>query len=112
MRYNTIDEIIAANEAAGQHWFSQDSMKMFGCVLRPEVYDGKYFITSEQDTGDAIWLFEPQALAWDGQRRWSIREALADGTVTTVSEYGQYASYGEAVQAVTDLVREQMREQA
>lgn len=52
-RLFTIEEIRAANAAAGQYFFSHDTMKFFRSRILPKVYQGRggyYFITSEQFT--------------------------------------------------------------
>ena len=47
-QWTSIDEIRAANKKIGRFWFSPDTIKFFGTVIHPEIYHGRYFVTSEQ----------------------------------------------------------------
>ena len=96
MTYSTIDEIIAANRSLGNHWFDQSTLGFFGSKVYPKIYDGRFFITSEQDEQG----FGSLGSAWGGERRFSIREAHEDGSISTVSEFGEYATRHDAVAAV------------
>jgi hypothetical protein len=83
--YRTMDDVIAANRAIGNHWFEPSTMRFFktriesGAVARYDD-DGKptraRFITSEKGP--------------DGVRKYSVREAQPDGTIDTVGEFQQY----------------------
>lgn len=95
MTYKSIAEIKAANEAAGQSWFAPDTLAWHESIIEPEVYGGRFFVTSERDkTG----------LAWDGKRRWTVRRANDDGTIDTMGEYGQFASKARASMRAQGLV--------
>jgi hypothetical protein len=83
--YNTIAEIKRANRATGHHFF--DQMHFFGSRIASTVINGRFFITSEQ--------FE----ANDGNRdhrRYTIRETLPNGAITTLGEYQAYDTLANA----------------
>jgi len=49
MSYHTdMDEIVAANFAAGQYFFAPGAMQGFDTRLYPEVEDGKWFVISNK----------------------------------------------------------------
>lgn len=76
--FNT-DQVVAANRAAGQHWFSPDTMRFFNSRVLYTVYGGRYFLTSEKGP--------------DGIRGYSVRETTPDGSsITTVGEFQGWPS--------------------
>jgi hypothetical protein len=77
LRFRTIQDIINENKKAGMHWFSKDTMAFFKCKVYPEIYDGKYFITSEAKRDSDGYM----------DRRFSVREALEDGNIETIKWY-------------------------
>jgi hypothetical protein len=81
----TIDEIRRRNWAIGGHWFDPDTMRFFGTRVHEQVYGDGFFVTSERDG------YGPHN-AWGGARRFTVRRAGADGHITTVGEFGGYAS--------------------
>ena len=91
--YSSIEEIVDANSSIGQTWFGE-AESFFGSIIYEEVYGGRYFVTSEQDTSATP--------AWGGERRWSIR-ACNDGRISTVGEFGAYGSLEEAQEAARCL---------
>lgn len=90
--YLTIEEIKEANRKLGGVWFDQS---FFNSIVHPEVYGGTYFISSEQDTygltiqGETHW-------AWNGERRYSLRKANPNGSISTVGGFGEFATLTEA----------------
>lgn len=96
--YRSIAEIKAANEAIGQTWFSEGTMRFFDSIIEPEVYGGRFFLTSERDATGT-----PGQSAWHGKRRWTVRRANDDGTIDTVGEFGQFASKARASQRAGGL---------
>lgn len=93
--FETIRQIRGANRAAGHYFFSEESMAFFGSQIERGVHGGRYFITSEQD---------PQGDAWDGERRWTIRAILKDGSIRTAGEFGAFRSREEAIAAVMEMI--------
>jgi hypothetical protein len=79
----TIEQVRAANEAAGQHWFSPDTMRFFGSRIASEVIRGRFFISTEQGPRDST----PRA---------TIRMAEDDGTIETVGEFVAHETPEEA----------------
>lgn len=78
--FTSIDEIRRANEAAGYYWFSPDTLRWFRSRIHADVYDGRYFVTSERNPS--------------GERRYTVREVTDDGEVKTAEgcEFFGYAS--------------------
>lgn len=81
--FRSMDEVRRANSEAGFHFFSRGALRWFGSRVSEELYGGRYFVTSECD---------PHGRVWDGKRRYTVREALPDGSTTDVGGFGQYAS--------------------
>lgn len=96
--FETIRQIRGANRAAGHHFFSRGAMSFFGTKIERGVHAGRYFITSEQD---------PSGLAWDGERRWTIREIDESGSIFTKGEFGRHRSRASALMAIEELLKEE-----
>lgn len=89
MAFKSMAEARAANKAAGQFWFSPDTMEFFSSRVETGLIRGRFFVSSEV----------PPAL---GQRRYTVREARDDGTVTTVGIECGYSTKVAARQAITE----------
>lgn len=105
--FRTVDEIRDANRRAGDHFFDPDTMRSFQSRVLHGVYAGRFFITSERDRG---FHFGGQwAAAWDGERRYTIREALPDGTIgrdgSGFGEYRDARTARRAAQRLADALR-------
>ncbi len=87
--YPTIQSIINANRAAGQFFFSPDTMRFFNSRVCRKII-GNYFVTSERYN-----LKSP--------RRYTIRRINEDGHVDTIGEFQQFASSREAYRAIRAL---------
>lgn len=79
---SSIGEIIEANKAAGLFFFSPATMRLFRSRILSEVIQGCLFVTSER--------------APDQPRRFTVRQAWADGKVETLGEFQQFATAREA----------------
>lgn len=84
--FRTIDEVKAANEAAGHNWFSKDTMRFFNSRVCGGLVGGRYFVTSEK-------------YDYDSPRLYTVREVNADGTVDTVGEFQGYDTADKAKRA-------------
>jgi hypothetical protein len=93
--FKTIDEIKAANEALGHHWFSPSTLRFFRSRVLSTVYGGRFFVTSEKRTG---WR-EP-----DQPRLYTIRKASDDGSIETVGEFQEYRTARQAKAAIRYLL--------
>lgn len=91
--FSSMAEVRRRNQAAGLHWFSADSLRFFRSRVSRTLHGGRFFVSSEQN-------------GYDGERLWSVREALADGRVVTVGEFQGYASHAAATKAARDLGRQ------
>jgi hypothetical protein len=96
--FHSMADFKAANKASGRFWFSPDTMRFF----RSKVEGGlisfgsrQFFITSEQ--------FVPSEGPAD-PRKFTVREALADGSVDTVGEFQGFATKDAAVLSIYDEV--------
>jgi uncharacterized protein (DUF1330 family) len=90
----TIDDIKAANKAAGGHWFDADTLRFFRSQVTPTVYEGPggvFFVTSEQYASMEGPLHP---------RRYSLRQFHPEtGSVDTVGDFQQYRTSLAARQA-------------
>jgi hypothetical protein len=89
--WHSIDEIRAANEAKGECWFSPETMRWFGGRVLSGVYGGRLFVTSEKDRPNPFGLG-----AWGGERRYTVRCANDDGSISTFSEFGEFDTAAQA----------------
>jgi hypothetical protein len=79
--FNTLEDAIAANEAAGMFFFTPDTMSFFDSKVEgfyPSP-DGAYFTTSEQ--------FDDQS-----PRLWTVRHITDNGKTDTIGEFQEYTT--------------------
>lgn len=97
--YKTIQDIKRANrEWAVKNgrawWFAPDAMSFFSSQIHDKVYNGDYFITSEQyeatEYGKTYYGFT------DGPRMYSVRICHPNGSIDTLGEHMAYKSLEEA----------------
>lgn len=81
--FNSMKEVKEANEAIGNHWFSEGAMAFFNSVIETELIGRRYFVTSER-----MELSHP--------KQYTIREACEDGTIETVGDFQEFDSLDEA----------------
>lgn len=77
-------EIKARNSEAGYHFFDKDTLRFFGSRVSETVYGDGYFVTSEQDRSG----FGQLGQAWNGERRYTIRRAMPNGSIAQASTFG------------------------
>jgi hypothetical protein len=70
--FRSIDGIRAANKSAGLFWFSPNTMRFFNTRICGPLHGGRFFVTSDR--------ISPR----DGIRRYTVRVAHRDGSVSTV----------------------------
>lgn len=95
--FRTMDDVRLANHELGHHWFEPATLRWFGSRVGSTLYGGRFFTTSERD---------PSGSAWNGQRRYSVREVRPDGSVDTASGFGEFASWSGADKAAQRMARE------
>lgn len=95
--WKSIEEIRLANRKAGRHFFDADTLQFFSSSIYGEIYGGRFFITSEQDSNSHYTY----------PRKWSIRAASNNGaSIDTIGEFQAYDTLEEAQQAVRFLTQE------
>lgn len=83
--YKDLEAIKAANEAAGRHWFSKDTMRFFRPRVSSKIWpvsNGAYFVTSER--------------CGDDPRMYTVRFVDATGHINTVGGFRAHATMAEA----------------
>lgn len=80
----TIQQIIAAHNG---HWFDAGTLAFFSSRIHARVYGGRFFVTSEQYKS-----FRGE----DGERRFTVRCALASGAIETVGRFQDHSTRREA----------------
>ena len=103
MEYRTINDIRAAHEATGGHFFSPSSMRYFGSRILSPVFPGGYFVTSERDSG--VHTSRGYVAAWNGERRYTVRVCREDGQIDTVSDHGQFSTRSAALTWAREYAR-------
>ena len=91
----TMAEIIAANEAAGGHWFEPDTLRFFGSEIGRDtvpVAGGWIFVTREESPC--------------GGKAWTARIAKDSGDVDTVGEFHEHRTARDAWEAAAEVLRE------
>lgn len=94
--FANITEIKAVNKAAGGHWFEPATLRFFRSRVESKVYGGKYFVTSEQQ--DDL-----------SQRKYTVREAHPDGSISTVGKFQGYTFKEDAVDAIKGFLKSPAR---
>jgi hypothetical protein len=90
MSYASIEEIKQANADNDGYWFSPGAMRYFGSRISKEVIGGCLFVTSEDFPASG--------------RLYSIRHADPNGKISTVGEFGQYATLDQAKRAARKMI--------
>ena len=80
-QYRTVQQFIRENKANGYHFFSPDTMRVWGTRVHSELYSGCVFVTSDR--------------TFDGGRAYSVRITCKDGSVHTV-DMGKYRTRSQA----------------
>ena len=91
--YRTIEEIEAANEAHGHHFFESATKRFFRSRIGQTVYGGRFFVTSEQ--------FDARS-----PRLYTVRRANDDGSIGTASEFQQFSTSAQAKAWIMHTIRE------
>lgn len=94
MSARTIAQVKAANKARGHHFFDRDAMRFFDSRIetRGALIGDRFFVTSEQFHGSD---------GYSAPRMFTVREAMADGSIETVGEIHGHATRAAAETAVT-----------
>lgn len=91
-KVTNIEEVMAANSAAGFHFFDSGTMLFFASRIHGDLLPGKRFITSEKRCWD------------DDTRRYTVRKFdVYTGHIETVGEFNQYETFEEALEAAKKL---------
>jgi hypothetical protein len=94
-RFKYVSEIEEADRKAGRYFFERDTMRFFRSKIASyEVWDGRYFITSEQND----WHDE-RGYPHRGPRLFTIREAVEDEDGFRINTVGEFQAYGTLAQA-------------
>ncbi len=90
--FNNMQEIIDANKAIGNYWFSPSTMEVFESKIESQVICGRYFITSE--------------ITFDGKKHvFSARKASDEGRITTV-DIEKTDTFEEMKLKISDYINE------
>ena len=84
-KFSSISQIKRANENAGRYFFSDDTMRMFKCRVHDAVYSQCVFVTSENPS-----------TTYSNPRAYTVRIAMADGSIETFGSLGDYATRAQA----------------
>lgn len=81
--FQSIEEMVTLNKKIGHHFFDPDTLRFWQSRISPQIYAGRYFVTSES--------------SFDRKTRfYTVREMLKDGRINTVSEFQQLKSRSAA----------------
>ena len=91
--YRTMAQIKNANTDADGVFFRPDMMQVFDTHLEGGPVRGRFFITSER-----FISMRGKSYA----RRFTLREAMPDGSIATVGEFQQHATKADALRAAQE----------
>lgn len=98
----SLTQIMAANERRGHHFFDRATMRGFGSIVYPDIFWGRYFVTSERDRG--VMTSYGWMQANNGRRLYSVRRAEDDGAITTVGDFCQFTTRRQAERYAAQLL--------
>ncbi|KKL24508.1 hypothetical protein LCGC14_2414580 [marine sediment metagenome] len=93
-RYDSIEEIIQANESIGHCWFSPSTTSFFRSKVYPEIYGGRFFVSSEKTSFD------------DPTRVYTVREVNDRGAIVPMYPREWHKTKAQAVGVARDAARE------
>jgi hypothetical protein len=88
--YRSMASIKAANLDADGVFFRPAMMQIFQTRIEAGPFQGRFFVTSDQFTSMRGKSYP---------RRYTVREAMPDGSIGTVGEFQQYEDKDSAVRA-------------
>lgn len=91
-KYKTMSDVRAANKANGNYFFSRDSMRFFKSKIESGLYNGKYFITSEQ-------------FDYNSPRLYTVRSVNLDASINTIGDFQQYKTKSHARYFIQEQVK-------
>lgn len=89
MSFANLREVVKANDEAGRHWFETDTMEFFKSRLETDLFDGRYFITSERGPF--------------GPRAFTIHLADEKAHIHTVGDFMAYKTLEDAKAALEEV---------
>jgi len=104
-RHWDYDDIKAANQRAGHHFFDRETMQFF----MSSVHD-IYHLTASIDTRILLITSESYGRYDEEPPRFTVREFFpATGKVNTIGEFMQYKTLYAARDAILDIFQEEQR---
>ena len=91
-----IDDVMKGNENNCRYFFSPSTMRGFNSRICGDM-QGKYFISSEKNTGILSGTNYP--------RLYTVREVSEDFGIKTVGKFQEYSSISAAKTAIKHLLR-------
>lgn len=99
--YRTIEDVRAANRMVGGHWFDADTMRFFKTRIESGLVACDWVeATADTPAHPRRHRFVTSEKGPDGVRRYSVREALPDGSIATVGEFQGYRTLAAARAAI------------
>lgn len=98
-QFKSLSDVKAAHKNTGGHWFDRSAMKFFDTRIESKLMTRgssgrQVFITSEQYHGSG---------GYSAPRKYTIREAMEDGSIGKVGEFQQYSTLDDAKMGVRAL---------
>lgn len=99
MDYQTMGEIVEANEKIGHHFFEPETMELFDSRIEAGPFSGRFFVTSEQLHTDRLIANMPMVFAMlgatstdddaarVGPREYQVRMVRDDGSIESRDKY-------------------------
>lgn len=89
-KFTTMADVKRANKAAGQFWFSPDTMRFFRGRIESELVAGRWFVSSEQYDDESPRLY-------------TVREVQPDASIETIGDFQGYRTKAAARKAIDKL---------
>lgn len=89
--FENFQEVREKQQEESLLFFNEGVMSFWRCQIESELYDGRYFISSEQPLTDR-------------QRAYTVREVKGDGRVVPASQFMEYQTKDEAKELINELL--------
>ena len=90
--FTSIADVKRANADLGNFWFAPDTLAAFDSRIGKALTGGRWFVSSERGT--------------DETRRYTLRRANADGSISTEGSFQQYDTSADATREAKRLAKE------
>ncbi len=99
--YETLTDVMRANRDSGHYFFTPGAVQFFHSRIESALIRGRYFVTSEQESDGTGFDVRGNPVP-ASERRYCVRYAEDDGSITTLSDHMAFGSTAEAMEFILE----------